>query len=148
MDDDSKTEIYSSILSGFFSLGFENDVVKQADILVQRTLSMYNKISDELLPTPKNPHYTFNLRDFAKVFQGLLMCSNGSVTTKPDVIKLWIHELRRVFQDRLTSEKDIEWFGTIVKNEVEGDLKSSMDDLIPKDKAGRLFFWGIHVTSG
>ena len=140
MDDDSKTEIYSSILSGFFSLGFENDVVKQADILVQRTLSMYNKISDELLPTPKNPHYTFNLRDFAKVFQGLLMCSNGSVTTKPDVIKLWIHELRRVFQDRLTSEKDIEWFGTIVKNEVEGDLKSSMDDLIPEDKAGRLFF--------
>jgi dynein heavy chain, axonemal len=145
MDDDSKTQIYSSILSGFFAIGFENDVSKQAIILVERTLSLYNTVSDELLPTPKNPHYTFNLRDFAKVFQGLLMCSNSNVTTKSDVLKLWIHELRRVFQDRLTSEKDIEWFSEIIKNEVEGDLKSSLPDLIPEDKNGRLFF-GEYMT--
>jgi dynein heavy chain len=140
MDDDSKTLIYSSILQGYFALGFENDVTKQATLLVERTLSLYNTISDELLPTPANPHYTFNLRDFAKVFQGLLMCSNGSVTTKPGVVKLWIHELRRVFQDRLTSQKDITWFSELVQGEVEDKLNCKMVDLIPEDKHGRLFF--------
>jgi len=140
MDDDSKTLIYSSILSGFLNLGFENEVIKEASLLVSRTLSLYNTISDELLPTPANPHYTFNLRDFAKVFQGLLMCSSGTVTTKPDIVKLWIHELRRVFCDRLTSQKDIVWFNDLVQNETENHLNLQMNTLIPADKAGRLFF--------
>ena len=142
MDDDSKTMIYSSIVNGFFvALGFEQDVCKQGNLLVERTLMLYNTISDELLPTPANPHYTFNLRDFAKVFQGLMMCSNASVTIKADVVKLWIHELRRVFQDRLTSQKDIDWFSELVQGEVENNFNiRSMSDLIPNEKQGRLFF--------
>ena len=148
MDDDSKTMIYSSIVNGFFvALGFEQDVLKQSHLLVERTLMLYNTISDELLPTPANPHYTFNLRDFAKVFQGLMMCSNSTVTIKADVVKLWIHELRRVFQDRLTSKKDIDWFSELVTNEVENSFNiNSMNDLIPINKHGRLFF-GEYMSS-
>ena len=41
--------------------------------LVHSTTSMYNTITTELLPTPAKSHYTFNLRDLSKVFQGMLM---------------------------------------------------------------------------
>lgn len=38
--------------------------------VVDATIEVFNTITRELLPTPQKSHYTFNLRDMAKVFQG------------------------------------------------------------------------------
>lgn len=35
--------------------------------VVAATLAVYANIKEELLPVPSKSHYTFNLRDFAKV---------------------------------------------------------------------------------
>ena len=51
------------------------DTVLRAGGVVAATIEVYNSISAELLPTPSKFHYTFNLRDISKVFQGLLMIS-------------------------------------------------------------------------
>lgn len=45
------------------------------DVAVDATLNVYNTIITELLPTPDKSHYTFNLRDLSKVFQGILMAN-------------------------------------------------------------------------
>jgi len=48
----------------------------------------------------------FNLRDISKVFQGVC---NGKpqVISEPNIfVRLWIHEMNRVFRDRLLDKKD------------------------------------------
>ena len=37
--------------------------------IVASTVRVYNEIRAELLPTPSRSHYTFNLRDVARVVQ-------------------------------------------------------------------------------
>ena len=51
--------------------------------------------STELLPTPAKSHYTFNLRDVSKVFQGVLMIEGAPSRKEPVILaRLWIHEAR------------------------------------------------------
>ena len=64
--------IFEQILGGFL-VKFEPDVQKLCKGAVAATIEVYKSISMELLPTPSKFHYTFNLRDISKVFQGILM---------------------------------------------------------------------------
>ena len=41
--------------------------------IVATSISVYKTISAQLLPTPAKSHYTFNLRDLSKIFQGMTM---------------------------------------------------------------------------
>lgn len=43
------------------------------DDIVDSTLNVFTIIRSEMLPIPNKLHYTFNLRDLSKVFQGILM---------------------------------------------------------------------------
>lgn len=77
---------------------------------------MYFKITKELLPTPTKSHYTFNLRDLSKVFQGILEVRYENLPTKEILVQLWVHESMRVFYDRLVDDKDREWYLTILQD--------------------------------
>lgn len=109
--EDSLKLIFGEILKGFLeAYPFKTDLVNMADQVVGATLDIYQKISAELLPTPMKSHYTFNLRDVSKVFQGMLMGQPAQINKPEILIKLWIHEASRVFMDRLVSDEDRFWF--------------------------------------
>ena len=72
-----------------------------------------------MLPTPSKSHYTFNLRDLSKVFQGMLMIRQEHVTGTESLIKLWLHEEFRVFRDRLINAEDVRWFNQACADLVE-----------------------------
>lgn len=59
-------------------------------------------------------HYTFNLRDISKVFQGFLMITAPRCTTVDTAVRLWAHECSRVFYDRLINREDQQWFEDLV----------------------------------
>ena len=110
--EESMTLIFNSILKGFMKEKlFKPEILELAETasIANATLSIYRQISQELLPTPIRSHYTFNLRDVAKIFQGLLLAKPQVFTKADEFIKLWLHECCRVFHDRLINDSDRRW---------------------------------------
>ena len=89
---------------------FKKDICLLSESLVKGTLTLYSEISENLRPTPTKSHYTFNLRDTAKVFQGLLRANPLTFSKTDPFVYLWVHEMTRVFSDRLINDVDKSWF--------------------------------------
>ena len=73
---------------------------------VAATMDVYKQAMQTFLPTPTKAHYTFNLRDFARVVKGLLLIPPARMQDPDKFIKLWVHESYRVFNDRLIDQTD------------------------------------------
>ena len=68
VEEENLTRIFVTILDWKFSAdSFPADVAGLSKKLVGATLDVYKVACAELLPTPLKSHYTFNLRDFAKI---------------------------------------------------------------------------------
>ncbi|KFO25210.1 Dynein heavy chain 1, axonemal [Fukomys damarensis] len=130
MDEGSKKHIFSTILGSWIDglLGEKSyrepvpgapHIAPFVDPLVEATVTVYATITSQLLPTPAKSHYTFNLRDLSKVFQGMLMADPAKVEDKVQLLRLWYHENCRVFRDRLVNEEDRGWFDQLLKSHME-----------------------------
>ena len=108
--DETMTRIFSTIFN--FSLkkdGFPTEYFTCASQIVAATMEVYKEAMSNLLPTPAKSHYTFNLRDFARVILGVLLIKPQCVENKKTFTKLWVHEVYRVYYDRLIDETDRQW---------------------------------------
>ncbi|NWQ64257.1 DYH1 protein, partial [Neopipo cinnamomea] len=141
MDDSSKKTIFSTILGSWMDglLGERSyrtpvpgavAVKELNEPLVDATIHVYLTITSQLLPTPAKSHYTFNLRDLSKVFQGMLMAEPSKVEDKLDLLRLWYHESCRVFCDRLVNEEDRTWFDNLMKKKME-EFGTTFEQVIP-----------------
>jgi dynein heavy chain, axonemal len=94
--------------------------------IVNSTLTLYTMVRTELLPTPEKSHYLFNLRDVSRVFQGLSLVKQATLNSPDVLVKLWVHEFQRVFEDRLISEKDKLFIREELGKKVTVSLKSNL----------------------
>ncbi|XP_053577059.1 dynein axonemal heavy chain 1 [Bombina bombina] len=129
MDDSSKSRIFSCILGSW--MAGAPAVQRLTEQLVDSTIKVYNTITSQLLPTPAKSHYTFNLRDLSKVFQGMLMAEPAKMEDKYQLLKLWYHESCRIFQDRLVNEEDRGWFDKLMKDRMQ-EFGASFEEVVPQ----------------
>lgn len=90
-------------------------------------LKVYKKAMENLLPTPAKSHYTFNLRDFSRVILGCLLIKKDCVVNKHTMIRLFVHEVFRVFYDRLVDDNDRNWLFRLMKEIVKEHFKESFE---------------------
>ncbi|TYZ68618.1 hypothetical protein PybrP1_002809 [[Pythium] brassicae (nom. inval.)] len=125
-DDESMRTIFRAIMAEHVAVGaaLSKSVRDALLLLVDATCQLCVAVARDLLPSPSKCHYLFNLRDVAKLMQGVVLgtqrfcgaTDSGAVTTTATppvsaltadgVAKLWAHESIRVFRDRLVDEAD------------------------------------------
>eukprot|EP01135_Chromosphaera_perkinsii_P012097 Nk52_evm35s2579 gene=Nk52_evmTU35s2579 len=117
--------IFQAILSGFLE-PFSEEVRSLAQKTVESCCQIYDRMSEELLPTPAKSHYTFNLRDLSKAFQGILQSHQDQIRNKSSFVRLFCHECSRVFHDRLIDIDDKRYFNNLLSEIVNRNLGQSI----------------------
>ncbi|KAK2157592.1 hypothetical protein LSH36_188g04054 [Paralvinella palmiformis] len=144
-DEETMKNIFAPIVDWHFSKGFENSLKRYSRIIVSATTEIYQHAIKNFLPTPSKSHYLFNLRDFSRVVQGVLLlkpkCTPEGVEGGQKIIRLWVHEVYRVFYDRLVDDADRNTFFSMVKTAVEQQFKDKFQTIF-----GHLAVPGKHVT--
>lgn len=93
-------------------------------------MGVYKSAVENFLPTPSKSHYVFNLRDFSRVVRGVLLTPKTHLIEGDKLIRLWVHEVYRVFYDRLVDDEDrLQFFG-IVKEMLNQYFKVNIDKLL------------------
>lgn len=122
-EDNTLVKIFSSILDWHFAKGYVEPVSRLTKVkkrtfktfakinyffqfCVGATIEVYKEAILHFLPTPAKSHYTFSLRDFSRVINGLLLVPPAKMNDPDKFIRLWIHETYRVFHDRLIDDPD------------------------------------------
>ncbi|ORC83399.1 dynein heavy chain [Trypanosoma theileri] len=109
-DEPTLRKIFGTLSDWIISRGFPTSLRGMATALVSATIELYETLVDNLKPSPEKSHYTFNLRDVSKVFQGIDMANPAKIVDERKLSVLWMHEVSRAFADRFINEKDTNWF--------------------------------------
>ena len=134
---DSLFAIFNTILNGKM-INYSKDIQDIIQSTVEASIQVYFQVCQSLLPTPSKSHYTFNLRDLSSVHQGLLQCLPKNMDSTDSFIRLWIHENRRVFQDRLINDEDRGWFDQLLAKKIEEKFDTKWSNVVSEER--RLIF--------
>uniref|UniRef100_A0A671G5X3 Dynein axonemal heavy chain 12 n=1 Tax=Rhinolophus ferrumequinum TaxID=59479 RepID=A0A671G5X3_RHIFE len=128
--DETMVRIFSSIVAFYLrTREFPPEYFLIGNQIVSGTMEIYKQSMENLLPTPAKSHYTFNLRDFSRVIQGCLLIERDAVESKYTMTRLFVHEVLRVFYDRLTNDEDRSWLFSLTKLVTKDHFKESFDSI-------------------
>lgn len=80
-------------------------------------------------PSAKKFHYQFNFRELAKITSGVLRSVPQAFKTQNHVLRLWMHEVKRTFEDRFINTEDTTLFRSILKD----SISKTIGDVPEKD---------------
>ncbi|XP_053705138.1 dynein axonemal heavy chain 12-like isoform X1 [Synchiropus splendidus] len=135
--DDTMVRIFSNIVAFYLkNNAFPPEYFTVGNQIVTATMEVYKKAMENLLPTPAKSHYTFNLRDFSRVIQGCLLLKKQSLENKRTMIRLFVHEVFRVYYDRLVDDQDRAWLYELIQGILKDHFKESFDQVFEHLKQG------------
>ncbi|XP_011804361.1 PREDICTED: dynein heavy chain 14, axonemal-like, partial [Colobus angolensis palliatus] len=120
--------IFQAHLGIYFSINnFIPEVQKSKDQIISCSLAIYHQVRQNMLPTPTKCHYMFNLRDMFKLLLGLLQADRTVINSKEMAALLFVHEVTRVFHDRLIDFTDKSLFYRLLSKELENYFQIGID---------------------
>ncbi|KAJ8963034.1 hypothetical protein NQ314_005606 [Rhamnusium bicolor] len=119
-DDNTLNKIFVTILDWHFSKGYVEGIARLSKFVVGATLEVYKEATLSFLPTPTKSHYTFSLRDFARVISGLLLTPPSRMDDPDKFTRLWIHETYRSCYSNFRQHMDKVCIDLIPEDEVLG----------------------------
>ncbi|KAM4737020.1 LOW QUALITY PROTEIN: dynein axonemal heavy chain 12-like [Anableps anableps] len=135
--DDTMVRIFSNIVAFYLkNNAFPPECFTIGNQIVTATMEVYKQAMENLLPTPAKSHYTFNLRDFSRVIQGCLLLKKESLENKHTMTRLFVHEVFRVYYDRLVDDKDRAWLYNLMSSILKSHFRESFDQVFDHLKQG------------
>lgn len=126
---------FNTLLANLKKNLFAADVTGSVTSIVNATIDVYKSVISTLRPVPSKLYYYFDMRDMSRVINGCGLIQKESVETKITFIRLWVHEILRVFSDRMLDEGDKEWLFLKIRDTVKNNFKDSFEiafDHLPK----------------
>lgn len=74
----------------------------------------------------------FNVRDFSRVIQGILLSVPEATEGIDSMRRLWVHEIFRVYGDRLTDDIDRNWLFKTVYSVIVEELHINTAELFSR----------------
>ncbi|XP_074055006.1 dynein axonemal heavy chain 12 isoform X7 [Macrotis lagotis] len=135
--DETMVRIFSTIVAFYLrTREFTPEYFAVGNQIVHGTMEIYKQSMEYLLPTPAKSHYTFNLRDFSRVILGCLLIERDMVENKHTMVRLFVHEVLRVFYDRLVDDSDREWLFQLIRNVIKDQFKENFDTVFTHLRQG------------
>ena len=132
--DQTFQHIYEVIVEWWMTrIKSDEQLMEKMNVIVKGTVRIYNTIKRELLPTPSKSHYVYNMRDLSKVFQGM-QTINHQLKDEKHLLRLWTHEILRVFNDRLTNDEDKQWFTGLTNQVLEEEIGETFASLVDMEE--------------
>ncbi|XP_054010575.1 dynein axonemal heavy chain 7-like [Hylaeus anthracinus] len=139
---DTVFRIFSNVL--FTNLKknlFAADVFSSVTNITNATIDIHNSLIKTLRPIPAKFQYQFSLRDISRVINGCSLIQKESIETKVTFIRLWAHEIWRVFGDRILDNNDKDWLFVQIRDIVKCHFKDSFEtafDYLPKSEKNQI----------
>ena len=133
LEESDITMIYTKILTALLRT-YQEPVRSGVSAVVTASISLYNFVEKNLLPTPDRSHYTFNLRDMAHVFEGCCSSDPKACMDYLTLVRLWCHENLRVFGDRLINNDDMNLLMSALKERVKEIFKMEPKEVFARER--------------